>query len=192
MKPEESGMRLHRPEGKRRAVALVSPFAIILRGFLCALFFSRFMGGWAFSVVMPVYWVVMFAVVYRTLGRAEIARLFQKPSGNPVWAVLSFVVGLSPVAMSIQYLRDVLAAPRAPLLFVLCIVVAVVNPFFEELYWRGLVLENSFASKAGAILFSTLLFALSHPFMWGGCFPYRTEIGFPLDRSSLWGCCGAS
>jgi membrane protease YdiL (CAAX protease family) len=45
---------------------------------------------------------------------------------------------------------------------------AVINPFFEETFWRGFMI--SFNDRIGAtfkIISSSLLFTASHPMMWG-------------------------
>jgi len=41
------------------------------------------------------------------------------------------------------------------------------NPFFEELYWRGFVLDYTFSSKIASLLYSSVLFILSHLLIWG-------------------------
>jgi membrane protease YdiL (CAAX protease family) len=42
------------------------------------------------------------------------------------------------------------------------------NPWFEESYWRGLLIDATAGWVGGlGIVYSTLLFALSHPLIWG-------------------------
>ncbi|MDM5232486.1 CPBP family intramembrane metalloprotease [Lysinibacillus pakistanensis] len=55
------------------------------------------------------------------------------------------------------------------LLLILWLIFAFINPWFEELYWRGVLLDGLKKdwSKWFSVVYSTLFFVLSHPFMWG-------------------------
>ena len=54
------------------------------------------------------------------------------------------------------------------LLIVLWLLFALINPFFEEFYWRGLLLDYTNKwNKWISIIYSTILFVASHPLMWG-------------------------
>jgi membrane protease YdiL (CAAX protease family) len=44
---------------------------------------------------------------------------------------------------------------------------AVINPFFEEVFWRGLLLKKLPLPAVGRVLYSTAFFIISHPLMWG-------------------------
>ncbi|WP_161486807.1 CPBP family intramembrane glutamic endopeptidase [Bacillus gaemokensis] len=45
---------------------------------------------------------------------------------------------------------------------------ACINPWIEEGYWRGLIIEaGKMLPKSVIILYSTVLFVVSHPMMWG-------------------------
>jgi len=45
---------------------------------------------------------------------------------------------------------------------------ALINPWFEEGYWRGLLLDTTATWKGGfSILYTSGLFAISHPASWG-------------------------
>jgi membrane protease YdiL (CAAX protease family) len=45
---------------------------------------------------------------------------------------------------------------------------ALVNPWFEESYWRGLLIDATAPwGKWPALLYSSIWFALSHPLIWG-------------------------
>ena len=49
----------------------------------------------------------------------------------------------------------------------LWILFSLINTFFEEIYWRGFLLENTFKSKILSSIYSTALFVISHLFIWG-------------------------
>jgi membrane protease YdiL (CAAX protease family) len=63
------------------------------------------------------------------------------------------------------------------------------NPFFEELYWRGFVLDFTFSSKKASALYSSILFILSHLLIWG-VFSYGNKnyflIGSLAIMSTVW------
>lgn len=50
--------------------------------------------------------------------------------------------------------------------FVLIFIFAILNPFFEESFWRGL-LSNLPASNKTTILYTAFLFGFTHYFLWG-------------------------
>lgn len=54
-------------------------------------------------------------------------------------------------------------------IIVLWIVFALINPLFEELYWRGLLLDSTkeILQKWLSIIYSTFFYCISHPLMWG-------------------------
>lgn len=144
-------------------VAIFSPIAIISLGFISASVFKIFMQEWAFIPLALIYWSLTFVVAYRCLGKASIVGLFAKPEKSIPWIALCFVVGLIPLPILLLNLNLLVS----PLVTVMWLAFAAVNPFFEEIYWRGFLLKALPFSKAAAILYSTLFFIASHPLMWG-------------------------
>jgi membrane protease YdiL (CAAX protease family) len=48
------------------------------------------------------------------------------------------------------------------------LVFALVNPWFEESFWRGLLIDATASwGKAASLLYSSAWFAASHPLIWG-------------------------
>ena len=47
------------------------------------------------------------------------------------------------------------------------LLVGLVNPWFEESYWRGLLIDGMGRWKLVGVVYSALAFAISHPLIWG-------------------------
>jgi membrane protease YdiL (CAAX protease family) len=106
----------------------------------------------------------MFAVSYKAFGREGLIRLFGKSEGKILWPIVaSIFVGLIPLSILLLNLHLL----YSPVLIVLWLMFAAINPITEEIYWRGFLLENLPFSKKISVLYSTLFFVLSHPLMWG-------------------------
>ncbi len=147
---------------KARA-AVFSPIAVICVGFISASAFSVIMQEWAFIPLALVYWGVTFAVAYRFLGMSLITALFRKPDKSVLWAVSSLAVGMIPLPILLLNLNLL----TSPAVIALWLTFAAVNPLFEELYWRGFLLSALPFPKWLSVGYSTLLFAASHPLLWG-------------------------
>lgn len=153
-------------EIKRYLKFLVTPFAIILLGIIVGRSFFIFMKNWAWIPVVLFYWSAVGLIIYLDYKkRGKKPFDYFKEFRFRFWAViLSLIVGLIPLPIFLKYfyLFD------ANYLIGLWIVFAIVNPFFEELFWRGYMLDNfpkiRFWIKA---LVSSLLFAVGHPLIWG-------------------------
>ncbi len=143
--------------------AVLSPIAVIGIGFVCASLLSRIMQEWAFIPLALIYWGVTFALTYKYLGKASIAVLFAKPKGNVLWPILCMAAALIPLSIFLLNLELIVS----PIVIVLWLAFALVNPVFEELYWRGFLLAALPFPKWLAAVYSTLLFTASHPLMWG-------------------------
>ena len=77
---------------------------------------------------------------------------------------MSITVGLIP--LSILLLNLYLLA-SFPLVTALWVLFAFINPFFEQVFWRGYLMQKLPFRAGWRVAYSTALFVLSHPFMWG-------------------------
>ena len=144
-------------------MAIFSPIAVIVMGFAIAFTFYPIIDEWAFIPLAFAYWTVIFLVSYKALGKADFAQLFVKPERKPLWVVLSLVVGFIPLPIFLMnlWLFD------SPFIIALWFVFAIINPFCEQVYWRGFMLSSLPFPPKVSVLYSTLFFVLSHPLMWG-------------------------
>lgn len=146
--------------GKTNTKIVLLAFILILAGFMVAVVTTLFIGEWAFIPLALVYWTSIFIIVKPT--KKQWMTLFISPRTSLRYVLLSFVpvlFGIVSFAWGIQYIRGLS-------LIILWVVFAIVNPIAEELFWRSYLLDRLTWKPVTKILFSTLLFSLSH-MMWG-------------------------
>lgn len=142
---------------------LLYPFIVIAVGRLVATLFTPFIGEWTFLPLAVVYWLLTIVLSLKTMGCKKVKSLFQKPPVKNKWGALAILVGLIPLSILLMNLSLL----KMNIVLLLWILFAFINPIFEEIFWRGLLLEELPLKKWGAILYSTFFFVISHPLMWG-------------------------
>ncbi|MEN0006740.1 MAG: CPBP family intramembrane glutamic endopeptidase [Bacteroidota bacterium] len=143
---------------------LLSPFIMVLSGHLVARITSSFMGKWAFIPVMLNLWLVAIFFTYLADGSNRIKDWLKPVKGKIGWKVMVMVVGLLPLPLFIMHWE--LLKPIE--ILVPYLLIAFINPFVEEFYWRGTLMDTaSDWPKWGIILYSTFFFALNHPMSLG-------------------------
>lgn len=142
-----------------------SPLFIILLGFLTATFFHYFIGGWAWIPLAIVYWSALGFSIWTFKGDKKLSDWFQKSKKAPLWITITMIIGMFPltILMMNYHLFDSIWFILYWLLF------ALINPWLEEYYWRGVLLDGLLTKfpKWFAVLYTTIFFVISHPFMWG-------------------------
>ena len=145
---------------------LIIPIGVILLGIIVGRVFFIFLNNWAWIPIILFYWTAIGLVIYFD---------YKKNLKNPIdyfkgykfklsTVILSLLVGLIPLPILLKYfyLFD------ANYLIIFWILIAIINPFFEEIFWRGYMLDVSpkipFWIKA---IVSSILFAVAHPLTWG-------------------------
>ncbi|MGM0930913.1 MAG: CPBP family intramembrane glutamic endopeptidase [Actinomycetota bacterium] len=158
----------HRPTaGSRRTLVLLSPLVIIAAVHCLARWAEHALGDGAWLVVAGGYWLLAAAAVF-VGSTAEQRRTWFRPGLRTRWWVYAGAVllGLFPVAGILLLNLNLLALH--PGLVLPWLVFALVNPVIEESYWRGMLLEARGSWPFWLIaVYSTMLFVLSHPLMWG-------------------------
>jgi membrane protease YdiL (CAAX protease family) len=146
----------------RDAFAILSPLPLIL---VCrSIERLASPGAWAWVPAMLVYWAVIAAFVLVAGGGGVPARWFRRPSRYGVSCWLSVGVGVLSLPGFLGHWRILLR----PDVLVLGLLFPLVNPLFEEGYWRGLVLDATRTWPAAAsVAYSAIAFAVSHPLIWG-------------------------
>lgn len=144
-----------------RRLLLFSPLLVILLGHLTIRIAWLWLGLWAWAPLALVYWGAQGYFMFRYGdGRKWLA-----PSKNGLgWKIGNVVVGLIPLAILLLNYRLL----DHPVILITWLLFALINPWFEEGYWRGF-LGDLTAEWPGwlSALYTTLLFTLSHPLMWG-------------------------
>jgi membrane protease YdiL (CAAX protease family) len=139
--------------------------------------------AWIYVCLFYAGWI--FASLFLLLKKMDVQELFG-PVKNWQWGL----VGLPFVFIAIYYVF----IPNHDLLkwdywLLLHLIICLVNPFMEEMYWRGLA--GKFSNRpVYSYLFSTIAFATSHPLILGVNSPgVAGWIGFAgtfLVGSMLW------
>ncbi len=140
---------------------IASPFIIIAMGFVVAITASGFIQEWAFIPLAVVYWGAI--LVITKPNKIKLTEIFMSPVKDIKYAFLAFVPVLFCVisfVWGIKYINNIV-------LIILWILFAIVNSVAEELFWRGYLFDELDWKPIIKILFSTVLFLLSHILMWG-------------------------
>lgn len=151
---------------------LASPLLIILLGFLTATFFNHYIEGWAWVPLAIMYWGSLGFFIWFLKENKYLGYWFKKSKKAPIWVAITMLVGVFPLSILMMnyHLFDSIW------LVVLWILFAIINPWFEEFYWRGILLDALLTKlpKWFAVLYTTILFVISHPLMWG-VFSYASK-----------------
>jgi hypothetical protein len=115
---------------------------------------------------MFIYWFVIFSIVYFDSKKKNksITSYLKRTNAKVYLVILALVIGCLPLPIFILNIKLMNNG-----FFILSwLFVAMVNPFFEEIFWRGYMLEHEakmpFWIKS---TYASLLFTLSHVFIWG-------------------------
>ena len=143
----------------KKQIVIASPFLIIIANFASAYAFGAIIGKWAFIPMIIIGWTLWIFFIVKFGGRESIKRWLKKPTGSWGWGILALVVGLIPLPLFLQH-AEALAGWHVWLPWIL---LALINPWIEEFYWRGLLLDYSRNwSNWISILFTSILFAANH------------------------------
>lgn len=148
-----------------RRLVILSPLLVIGAGHATAQIAGVWLGAWAWVPLTVVFWALMLAFI-RLFGGGRgyiAANWFNRPRGSWWWLALAVAVGFIPFAVFVMHWR--LLAPVYVLLPWL--IFALINPWLEESYWRGLLLTTIDWKPWLSLLYTSALYALSHPLMWG-------------------------
>ncbi|MEK5231929.1 CPBP family glutamic-type intramembrane protease [Lysinibacillus sp. FSL K6-0232] len=157
-------MTSHHPNVKFWCL-FASPFLIILLGFLTATVCHSFIGGWAWIPLAIVYWSLLGFAIYFFKDTRNLGDWFQKSRKSPFWITITMLIGMFPLTILMMNYH---LFESAWLIFY-WLVFALINPWFEEYYWRGVLFDRLLTKypKWFVIFYTTALFVISHPLMWG-------------------------
>ena len=163
----------------KRNIVIASPFLIIAANFGFAYTFGEIIGKWAFIPMVLVGWTLWLFFIFKYGGVDSIKKWLKKPDGPLGWGLLALIIGLIPLPIFLLH-SDTLSGWQIWLPWIL---LALINPWIEEFYWRGLLLDfTKNWPNWTSILFTSLLFALNH-----AAFGINSELmsGFEMVISTL-------
>ena len=167
-----------------KTFGVVSPILLIAICCTFTILMTPAMSEWVFIPAFALYWGLSFLITYKTAGISTVKNWFKKPAGKINWLILSVLIGFIPFLIFLTNFH-LITVP----LILLSIPFVLLNPFFEELYWRGFMLDFAFSSKIVSSLYSSIFFILSHLFIWG-VFSYGNRnfflIGSLAIMSAVW------
>ncbi len=143
----------------KNKIVLLSPFLIIIINIVVAVVFGKLIGKWAFIPIILIEWCLFMFFILRFGGKESIKKWLKKPTGSFGWTILALLMGLITLPLFLLH-HDSLSSWTIWLPWIL---LALINPWIEEFYWRGLLLDfTSKWSKWSAIFFSSFVFAINH------------------------------
>lgn len=124
-------------------------------------------------------WTLWLFFILKYGGLKAIRKWLKKPDGAVGWGLLALIVGLIPLPIFLLHF-DTLSGWKIWLPWIL---LALINPWIEEFYWRGLLLDYTKNwSNLTSVLFASFLFAINH-----AAFSINSEVmsGFEMVVSTL-------
>ena len=144
---------------RKRNLILLSPLAMLALSNASIRIAERFLGVWAWVPWIIIYWGFLFILVLYGGGTAAIRRWMAPPTGSWLWSALAILLALPALTMLLS--SSALLRPVA--IWVPWLIVGLVNPFAEEWYWRGLLLDTAKAwSNWLVIPLVSVFFSLNH------------------------------
>jgi membrane protease YdiL (CAAX protease family) len=142
-----------------KSLTLWSPILIILVAFAIAILAGNVLDVWVWVPIMVVYWFLIALLVWANGGKSLLIRWLAPSKGPWYWNVLALVL---VVPLLPSFIGNIHFYSEWWILL-LTIVVSLVNPWFEEAYWRGLLLDHTSEwSNWKSLLFSSAFFAINH------------------------------
>ncbi len=142
-----------------RTLTLWSPFLIILSAFTIAFLAGNLFGVWVWVPIVLANWFLIAIFVWANGGKSLVIRWLSPSKGAWYWNGLALVPVfplLPPFIGNIHFYSE-------SWILLLTIGLALVNPWFEEAYWRGLLLDlTSKWSTWVSLLYSSVFFAINH------------------------------
>jgi len=143
----------------KKNIVLVSPFFIIAINFIVAFLFGKIIGKWAFIPIILIEWCLFLYFIFKYTEKETRNSWLNKNKNSVSWTMLALFIGILPLPLFLMH-YETLGTWQV---WIPWILLALINPWIEEFYWRGLLFEYTKNwSKWTVILFTSILFALNH------------------------------
>ncbi|MFZ4262895.1 CPBP family intramembrane glutamic endopeptidase [Sphingobacterium sp. HJSM2_6] len=142
-----------------RKFILYTPLIVILINVFVAVFFGRLFGKWVFIPIILFEWLVY--VLFISLFSSKIQLLnWLKPSKRQfAWQILSILIAFIPLPIFLKFNHLL----NHWTIFIPWIILALINPWLEEFFWRGILLEATKKwSTLQSAMYSSILFSINH------------------------------
>ena len=143
----------------KKIFCCLSPIILTIICFIFAIIFKDLLSIWVYMpCFLVLYWCLSLLFIHIGINISNIKGFFQKPSGSIGWLFLAIIIGFIPIVSFINYFHLL----NSPFIITIVILLAIINPFFEEIFWRGFVLKFTFSSKKISFIYSVVLFTVNH------------------------------
>lgn len=144
---------------KKRTIVILSPFLIMLVNVIVAVVAGQYIGKWAFVPIILIEWTLFLFFILVYGGKEALVRWLKPSKGGWGWIIVTLLIAITPLPIFLKY-HNLLASWQ---LIVPWILLALVNPWLEEFYWRGLLMDYSKNwGAAWSILFTSIMFSINH------------------------------
>ena len=142
-----------------KTLTLWSPILIILVLFTIPFLAGNVFGLWVWVPIMITYWFLISLIILINGGKPLVSRWLARSKGAWYWNGLALI----PVLPLLPTFIDNINFYSEWWILLLTIVFVLVNPWFEEAYWRGLLLDhtNEWPNWV-SLLYSSVFFAINH------------------------------
>jgi len=138
----------------------ISPFVILLFNFITSRTLFPIMGNWSWTVVLPMYYCLICVIILLTDEEKNYKDWFRKAEGPVIWRIICVAFfSLFSIPIFILNMDRLDSLP----VVIMSIIYSLINPFFEEIFWRKILLSNEKMNKILSVLFSSALFTINHP-----------------------------
>jgi len=145
--------------GLKNVFVAVSPLLVIVISFVTARVFKPILDAWAWAPGILIYWITIAFFVWWGGGSASIMRWLGRSKRHWGWAVFAVILALPalPMLLTKSHLLSGLS------IWLPWLLLGLINPWLEEGYWRGLVLDSTMQwPRWLAIIYSSAFFTLNH------------------------------
>jgi membrane protease YdiL (CAAX protease family) len=147
-----------------RTLAIASPLLLVAVGAASQHLFGRWLGVWAWAPTMLLFWALIVSIVHGLRGKAALAGWLGPARGHWLWGCLAVGMGLLSLHGFLLHWTLLLD----PWVLAAWLTFALINPWLEEVYWRGLLMDATrHWGAVASVVYSSVWFAVSHPLIWG-------------------------
>lgn len=142
---------------------ILTPIALLIVTQVTAIIFGRFLQELVYIPIILIYWASILLILNR-YGFDNIRHWLVKPQGHWGWVILAIFLGLSSLPLFINNIQVF----RSSTVLIPHIAFFLINPWLEEFYWRGLIIDETTKWPFWmSLLYSSVLFTLWHSaFAW--------------------------
>ena len=142
---------------------VLTPIVILVVTQVTVLVLGKYLNAGVYVPIILIYWVTIVLILYK-YGFDHIRNWLKKPQGHWGWIILATLLGLSSLPLFLNNYQLL----GNPAVLIPHIVFFLINPWLEEFYWRGLLIDVTEKWPVWiAGLYSSVLFTVWHTaFAW--------------------------